>query len=54
MSDNAASFIDTNVLLYAISTDQRKKRIILDLLKSNAYISINVLNEYTNKNPFLS
>ncbi len=48
MSDKASMFIDTNVLIYLIGNDQRKKEIAVRLCIENAIISFNVLNEYVN------
>jgi len=41
-------FIDTNVLLYLYDLNSEKKRRAKDILKSNQYISTQVLNEFSN------
>ena len=46
MSDSI--FIDTNVLLYTISSDPRKKKTAMDLCGRGGVVSLNVLNEYAN------
>lgn len=42
------SFVDSNVLLYLISDDERKARRAEAFLKSGAKISVQVLNEVAN------
>lgn len=44
----AAEFLDTNVLLYQISTDPRKAARAEDLLREGGTISVQVLNELAN------
>lgn len=41
-------FLDTNVLLYLLSDEIKKKTIAKKLLKENYSISIQVLNEFSN------
>ncbi len=41
-------FIDTNILLYLYDRDGKKKSQAKEILKNNHYISIQVLNEFTN------
>ncbi|SHO81109.1 Programmed cell death toxin MazF like [hydrothermal vent metagenome] len=41
-------FIDTNILLYLYDVDGEKKSIAKEILKSNYYISTQVLNEFSN------
>jgi predicted nucleic acid-binding protein len=41
-------FIDTNVLLYLLSSDMSKKSIAKNVLKSEYFISVQVLNEFAN------
>jgi predicted nucleic acid-binding protein len=41
----AADFLDTNVVIYAYSTDTAKKSVALDLLSDSPTISTQVLNE---------
>ncbi len=41
-------FIDTNILLYLYDIDGRKKNQAKEILKSNHYISTQVLNKFTN------
>lgn len=45
MSDSRA-FLDTNVLLYALSEDARKADRAEDLLKAGGVVSVQVLNEF--------
>lgn len=42
-----SAFFDTNILVYAVSTDRRRQR-ALDLLAGGGVISAQVLNEFTN------
>lgn len=44
----ARPFLDTNVLLYLISTDARKAERCEALLREGAAIGVQVLNEFTN------
>jgi predicted nucleic acid-binding protein len=41
----AADFLDTNVIIYAYSTDTAKKSVALDLLAESPTLSTQVLNE---------
>jgi predicted nucleic acid-binding protein len=41
-------FLDTNILLYLLSNDTKKKDIAKKLLKEHHYISTQVLNEFSN------
>ncbi len=47
MSDNCR-FADTNVLIYTVDCDSRKKPIAIQLLLKKPIISIQVVNECTN------
>jgi predicted nucleic acid-binding protein len=42
-----SAFFDTNVLIYAYSTDARRDR-ALDVIANGGIISVQVLNEFTN------
>jgi predicted nucleic acid-binding protein len=46
MKDNY--FLDTNVLIYTVTGDDRKKEIAINLLDSTAVISTQVINECIN------
>lgn len=41
-------FVDTNILLYLLSSDTDKKTIAKEILKNNHNISTQVLNEFAN------
>ena len=42
-------FIDTNVLIYAYSEDEPEKRTIANrIIRDNAFISLQVINEFSN------
>jgi len=41
-------FLDTNILLYLLSDDKNKKDVAKKLFKNDHYISIQVLNEFSN------
>lgn len=41
-------FLDTNILLYLLSDDKDKKDVAKKLFKNDHYISIQVLNEFSN------
>ena len=47
MTDSKA-FLDTNVLLYLLSSDARKADQAENILQSGGVISVQVLNEFTN------
>jgi predicted nucleic acid-binding protein len=42
------TFLDSNVVLYLLSSDERKKDIAFDLLARRPAVSVQVLNEVTN------
>ncbi len=46
MKDNY--FLDTNVLIYTVTGEERKKEISINLLCTNAVISTQVVNECIN------
>lgn len=48
MQDKQKIFIDTNVLLYLMSNDHKKKVIAKEMLKSSSNVSIQVLSEFSN------
>lgn len=45
---SAKSFFDTNVLVYAFTTDDPRKFIARDLIFSGGQVSVQVLNEFVN------
>ena len=42
------AFFDTNILVYAFATDERKRAIAQDVLASGGVISVQVVNEFAN------
>jgi predicted nucleic acid-binding protein len=45
---NAKPFLDTNILVYAFTTSDRRSTIALDLLGDGGVVSVQVLNEFVN------
>jgi predicted nucleic acid-binding protein len=45
---NAKPFLDTNVLVYAFTTNDRRSRVALNLLGDGGVVSVQVLNEFVN------
>jgi predicted nucleic acid-binding protein len=43
-----SAFLDSNILLYAISSDARKAAIAGELIATGAIVSVQVLNEFAN------
>ncbi|MDY6963001.1 MAG: PIN domain-containing protein [Pseudomonadota bacterium] len=44
----AASFIDTNILIYLVSSDARKADAAEEAVRAGGYVSVQVLNEFAN------
>lgn len=44
----AKPFLDTNVLIYAFTTDDPRKSVARDLIFSGGQVSVQVLNEFVN------
>lgn len=47
MPDNADTFIDTNVLIYLMSSDELKATRAEQIMEAGGVISVQVLNEFT-------
>ena len=45
---NAKPFLDTNILVYAFTTGDRRNTIALNLLDDGGVVSVQVLNEFVN------
>jgi predicted nucleic acid-binding protein len=45
---NAKPFLDTNVLVYAFTTNDRRSTVALNLLGDGGVVSVQVLNEFVN------
>lgn len=45
---NAKPFLDTNILVYAFTTGDRRNAIALNLLDDGGVVSVQVLNEFVN------
>lgn len=48
MSDNNSQFIDTNILLYLLSSDETKANRSEEIIAAGGVISVQVLNEFVN------
>ncbi len=45
---NGEVFLDTNILVYATATDDRRSAVARSLLAKGGVINVQVLNEFTN------
>ena len=48
MSDNSSQFIDTNILLYLLYSDEKKANRSEEIIAAGGVISVQVLNEFVN------